>query len=469
MVGMKPKAIRETLVESGLEPPSIIQLRNFLITMKTEKFGKTSISLGELESWCKESSQIPEDEDVPYIVSYFAKTEEEPITFGFFASTKRLLGHAKDAKIVHADATYKLIWQGYPVLVVGTSDADQHFHHFGMGVCMNEKTADFEFIFEALQKGVESVFQSEMHPEVLVADAAHSIQNAFQSVFATGEQTVMCWAHMHRNISKKIISLVKKENRGTILSDIETIQVLPSPELFHQAVELFFAKWENKEKSFVSYFKKEWINSNSNWYEGYRHFTPSTNNCLESCNNVIKKENTFRERHPLSRFKMIALKTVARWSNSYKNGLKSIITTPTIHLARFTSAYQWVKSKKEVVVRTETEDLKAYFIPAGKKTSLTEDEIQTHLDNTSATTFDNFVKNQFEVWTVKINKDQWLEARCSCPFFFKNYSCKHTVGIAIRTGLVKPPLEVRGPPMEQKRKRGRPAKAGTALSFDLPT
>ena len=27
--------------------------------------------------------------------------------------------------------TYKLIWQGYPVLICGTSDRDRHFHPFG--------------------------------------------------------------------------------------------------------------------------------------------------------------------------------------------------------------------------------------------------------------------------------------------------------------------------------------------------
>jgi hypothetical protein len=49
----------------------------------------------------------------------------------FFAST---------SKKIHADATYKLVWQGFPVFIVGTTDLDRQFHSFGIAVCSNEKS-----------------------------------------------------------------------------------------------------------------------------------------------------------------------------------------------------------------------------------------------------------------------------------------------------------------------------------------
>jgi hypothetical protein len=72
-----------------------------------------------------------------------------------FLSTKRLLKLAKRAKVFQADATYKLIWQGFPVLIVGTSDMDNKFHPLGMAVCSNEEATDFSFIFESLQIGIK--------------------------------------------------------------------------------------------------------------------------------------------------------------------------------------------------------------------------------------------------------------------------------------------------------------------------
>jgi hypothetical protein len=56
-----------------------------------------------------------------------------------FFTTKRLIRN-NDAEITHlcADATYKLIWQGYPVLIVGSTDQAKRFHPLGLAVCMNE-------------------------------------------------------------------------------------------------------------------------------------------------------------------------------------------------------------------------------------------------------------------------------------------------------------------------------------------
>ena len=70
--------------------------------------------------------------------------------FRIFCTTKKLLKIALKSSKIHADATYKLIWEGVPVLINGTTDMDRHFHPYGINVCSNEKTADFEFIFTSL-------------------------------------------------------------------------------------------------------------------------------------------------------------------------------------------------------------------------------------------------------------------------------------------------------------------------------
>ena len=55
---------------------------------------------------------------------------------------------------MHAEATYKLIWQGFPVLVVES----RHFHPFGIEVCSNENTEDFEFLFNSVRNGFAKIF-----------------------------------------------------------------------------------------------------------------------------------------------------------------------------------------------------------------------------------------------------------------------------------------------------------------------
>jgi len=48
-------------------------------------------------------------------------------------STKILLSLAlKEDIIINADTTYKLIWQGFPVLLLGTTDHNRKFHLRGI-------------------------------------------------------------------------------------------------------------------------------------------------------------------------------------------------------------------------------------------------------------------------------------------------------------------------------------------------
>ena len=143
---------------------------------------------------------------------------------------------------------------------------------------------------------------------------------------------VMCWAHVHRNVIKKVKNLVSKNHQTEILSDIETLQLSPSREIFDRASYLFVTKWRTYQPEFIRYFENEWLTTHNLWFEGVKHFTPSTNNALESFNRVIKDESTLRERLQLSRFRILALETVEKWSNEYANGFKEFKKVQQSHL-----------------------------------------------------------------------------------------------------------------------------------------
>jgi uncharacterized Zn finger protein len=61
------------------------------------------------------------------------------------------------------------------------------------------------------------------------------------------------------------------------------------------------------------------------------------------------------------------------------------------------------------------------------------------------------------------NGSSWKTSKCTCPAFLKNYICKNVVGTAIRLKYCKPSTAAKTVPLGEKRKRGRPAKAKTAL------
>ncbi|CAF2148675.1 unnamed protein product [Rotaria magnacalcarata] len=265
---LKPKAIMEVLHEREIKPPSISQLSNFLRNLKNKTLGSTSISLGEIEQWCIESIRSsPESIDSPFVASYeviyeddIENEDDDDVNVNkcrFFITTKRLLQIAARSKKTHADATYKLVWQGFPILIAGTTDLDRHFHSFVMTT-----------------RGEEDRIN--------------------------GGQ-------------------IRTRRFG---DDIELLQLAQTEQMFFKASNLFIKKWMKKQPIFINYFQDEWLTTLHGWYEGVGHFTPSTNNALESTNNVMKKERTLRERLPLSRFKVLACEIVEKWSKSYERGLK---------------------------------------------------------------------------------------------------------------------------------------------------
>lgn len=138
----KPKSILYRLVKKGFVPPTKAKLTTFLTKLRKEKFGSEKLHFGTLQKWLKESSVIPKKDDEPFIVAYDVYVDEENIensTFRFFVSTKLLLRQVINVSKFHTDATYKLVWQGFPILVVGTTDANRKFHPFGASVSKSRR------------------------------------------------------------------------------------------------------------------------------------------------------------------------------------------------------------------------------------------------------------------------------------------------------------------------------------------
>jgi hypothetical protein len=45
------------------------------------------------------------------------------------------------------DATYKLVYEGFPIITIGTVNKEKCFHPFGLAVCSDETLTEFSFVF----------------------------------------------------------------------------------------------------------------------------------------------------------------------------------------------------------------------------------------------------------------------------------------------------------------------------------
>ena len=55
--------------------------------------------------------------------------------------------------LVATDAAHKLVWQNFPILLVGTVDMAKQFHPTALRISKKEKSADFAFAFKTVPKG----------------------------------------------------------------------------------------------------------------------------------------------------------------------------------------------------------------------------------------------------------------------------------------------------------------------------
>lgn len=470
----KPRAIILALRNRGCTTlPSNTQLKNYLSTMKTTKFGRHSISLGELEAWAEKRRLLPEDEDEVFVCGFESDAGLSGLEFKYFriaVSTKRLLKLGSRAQNIHADATYKLIWQGFPVLIVGYSDQNRKFHPLVLAVTVNETKFDFSFLFSSVIHGVSLATDNEtqFNPTHIIADAAPAIRNGFALAFGhEAEKVIMCWAHVVMNVDKQLVKIKSKEVRASVRDNICLLQTCPNEDAFLHASELFLQKWkvsvEEGVSAFVAYFESSWLDQNSTWYEGYAPGCPSTNNCLEATNLAIKRQNTLRERLEMSRFLGIVENDIVKsWSMerapNTTAGHTQIAEAPDRTLKMWTTAYQWATSRAESLKTGNTIFVGSSTLDKDLKTAIRETEEKA--ESSSWADFDDYATCRRSVYKITIDENKFF---CNCSEFLKCYVCHHSMGMEIRLKVTIPPAQAKNIPIGQKRKRGRPKLSRPAL------
>lgn len=462
---VKPKAILYNLVLKGHQPPSKARLTTLLTKLRKEKYGEEKLNFGTLQKWLIESSNVPDDECEPFIVNYDVHIDEADDSkneFRFFISSKLLLQNGIRSNNTHSDATYKLMWQGFPVLIIGFSDRNRKFHPTGISVSTNERTADFKFLFSTIKNAIAEIFGEQFKPNILICDAADSIKNGFKQVFGDTLKIVMCWAHVRRNVSKNLSKFISdKKKQAIFMSELDKLQLSRSPQIFETASKLFIDKWETVSKDLVKYFKDEWLVKNPNWYEGYAVGAPSTNNALEATNRVIKDEQTFRERLDLSQLRIVLFNMITQWSREYVEKLNMVnFGYPDIDLKWWTAGYQFARSNVTIITAK-----RGYHTTY--KIHLADDDecIENHNDWSTFRDYKSSLGIVSVVFKNSVTTENWQSGTCNCENFLKKYICEHLIGVALRLKCATAPIEAKSIPIGQKRKRGRPAKSKPALEM----
>lgn len=160
----------------------------------------------------------------------------------------------------------------------------------------------------------------------------------------------------------------------------------------------------------------------------------------------------------LSKFRIAMFEMVKTWSIEYTSEINTVnFDAAKIELPMWTNGYQFAKSNQKITSRR-----KGNKIIYRSSVSVNID------DSTNWPDFDSFKQKSFNFHDTTFNyptlRENWLQSECDCGDYFKQFTCAHIIGIAIRLKCVQPPVEAKTVPIGEKRKRGRPGKAKSALT-----
>ena len=134
---------------------------------------------------------MPADEKAPYVIAYNVDDETDDVEFSVIFTTKKISKRIENDGNVHVDATYRINWQDYPLLIYGVTEPTGKFHLSGVMLASNEKASTWSSLFKAL---------GDLSPSVRLADGAKEITNADSEVFGEEGLRLMCLPHVNRNI-----------------------------------------------------------------------------------------------------------------------------------------------------------------------------------------------------------------------------------------------------------------------------
>ena len=131
--------------------------------------------------------------DTPFQGGYRSDIFRADPFFAIFFSTPRLLAQTHLTRPVEIDDTYKLIYEGYSVTLMGQTDSDRVFHVRGVGISTNSTEEVGEIYLTAWKQHVQG-----FSPSAYLGDAAEAYANSARAVFPDLATRLMCYAHVYK-------------------------------------------------------------------------------------------------------------------------------------------------------------------------------------------------------------------------------------------------------------------------------
>jgi hypothetical protein len=177
----------------------------------------------------------------------------------------------------HTDATYKLMSDGFLLLTMSNENPNHASSLIAIAITLHENEEAYHTFFNSIRGFLETNLNFKWEPLYCLSDGAEAIVGALRKNFPNCKH-LLCFFHLKKAVKRYVRSIKSIEEKKKIL-DLEPL-ILYSIDLLHKTKKhsdfiwlwsLVRKEWENKMKvsqTFVDYFQRQYINSNSSWLVG---------------------------------------------------------------------------------------------------------------------------------------------------------------------------------------------------------
>ena len=329
-------------------------------------------------------------------------------------------------------------------------------------------------------------------PIAYLGDAAEAFANAALHVFVTIGTRLMCFAHVYKvttslwsphstttlwiiffgvfnkifqkGIEKQAKRIVDLNVKNMFMQDIHAISCAWTPGIASRLKQLFFAKWEGNHSQVVrdvtAHFLAEWCTERlGKWSCGHAHNCVINTNGLEATNKVIKDELTHRQLMPVIDFLTSSRQWLTEQSAKRGEGPNKVVfaNAHTFTTKDWTQGHAWrVNPSKQI--RFVPQSGVYVAVAPGVQGHLTDERavqyVRTFSEGSWAT-FDDFTKMYYNVCILTEDVTRPELFSCTCSTNAKEFTCVHSLGLAMMRGTLNAPRAAQVQLLGRKRKRGR--------------
>ena len=346
-----------------------------------------------------------------------------------FTTNRLLCSIPADTYTWHSDATYKVTWHGYPLLVAGYTDRANHFHLAALSLCSTEKATDFAPLFKSVLDR-----RNDVMPKMLLTDASESMHNALPAEWSEATRG-MCYVHVYRNIETAAKKMIKDQSKRVLfLKEFGDLSASWSKECYLTVRGLLVQKYstDSEVTSVLDHYLRTWCTDRlQNHYSGVAPGYSMHNNGLEGKNGAIKFLATDFKQMSIPDFcnsisKFIQAESLEKDEKS--NNFRPYKREPEIKSLTYTAVSMAVYNKSYSVYQTGLDDdRKIYALSrregADTKVESLEGAIQK-FKSLSWESFEDFTESTKRIKIICGSPGEW---KCTCYRFSREHHCIHSL------------------------------------------